>query len=266
MSTRDSLVRNLDQIQEAEKESRGARIGTLVLTSLGGACLVFAAIAQVRRPSAAPVKPVDPLGDLVSKAHAAAPAIASAELSHDVTFPGMLSDSANPTTALAVVNARNVAPIPPASAPFAVPPGAPTVPPVAADRLPVTPLPAGNVASPSPVVTRPRDGLTMLAAEASSTTSATMADEGHAGQYQLQASSFRNEAEAQAFATALRQRGHRAYVEAAAVPGRGTWFRVRIGPFKSRAEAARYRSEFEKKEHLAPFLVEPPREKPVKKG
>ena len=33
-------------------------------------------------------------------------------------------------------------------------------------------------------------------------------EEGHAGGYQLQASSFRSDPEAQAFANALRQRGH----------------------------------------------------------
>jgi cell division septation protein DedD len=73
----------------------------------------------------------------------------------------------------------------------------------------------------------------------------------------LQASSFPNEPEANAFSTALRQRGHHAYVELAEIPGRGTWYRVRIGPFKSRVEAAAYRSDFEKREHIVPFLVEP---------
>ena len=108
---------------------------------------------------------------------------------------------------------------------------------------------------------RPRDVLTQLAKEASSVTTPPV-DEGRAGGYQLQASSFRSEAEATAFATALRQRGHRAYTEPAQVLGRGTWYRVRIGPFKSQHEAAVYRSDFEKREHLAPFIVEPPKDKP----
>ena len=91
--------------------------------------------------------------------------------------------------------------------------------------------------------------------------------EGHTGGYQLQASSFRSETEASAFATALRQRGHKAYVEAAQVTGRGTWFRVRVGPFKTQHEAGAYRAEFEKREHLAPFMVEPPEDKsPPKKA
>jgi hypothetical protein len=36
---------------------------------------------------------------------------------------------------------------------------------------------------------------------------------------------------------------------------------VRVGPFKTQKEAAAYRAEFEKKEHLVPFIVEPPKEK-----
>jgi cell division septation protein DedD len=126
--------------------------------------------------------------------------------------------------------------------------------------LPVIPLPAQHVVSPSPLVSRPRDALTQIAKDASTLTS-PQADEGRAGGYQLQASSFRTEPEAAAFSTALRQRGYRAYVEAAQLPGRGTWYRVRIGPFGTQREAAANRAEFERKEHLVPFVVEPPKEK-----
>ena len=38
-------VRNLDEIQETEHEPRPSRLGALVLASLGGACIVFAAVA-----------------------------------------------------------------------------------------------------------------------------------------------------------------------------------------------------------------------------
>jgi cell division septation protein DedD len=122
-------------------------------------------------------------------------------------------------------------------------------------------LPAKNIVASSPVVSRPRDTLTQMAHEASSVTTPPV-DEGRAGGYQLQTSSFRSEMEASSFATALRQRGHRAYVEPTELAGRGTWYRVRVGPFKTQREAAAYRVEFEKKEHLVPFIVEPPKEKP----
>jgi cell division septation protein DedD len=80
---------------------------------------------------------------------------------------------------------------------------------------------------------------------------------GREGGFQLQVSSFRTQTEADQFATQLRARGHKAYVVEARVPGRGTWFRVRIGPFSSQHAAASYRSGFEGREHVVPFIVPP---------
>jgi cell division septation protein DedD len=118
------------------------------------------------------------------------------------------------------------------------------------------PLPARNLVSTS-LVDRPRDSLTQLAkqAGAASTPSATA---GHSGGYQLQTSSFRTDSEAASFVLALRQRGHHAYSEAAQVQGRGTWYRVRIGPFGTKRDAMNYRAEFEEREHLVPFVLDPP--------
>jgi cell division septation protein DedD len=83
---------------------------------------------------------------------------------------------------------------------------------------------------------------------------------GKEGGYQLQVSSFRTQGEADAFSDQLRARGHKSYVVEAHVPGRGTWYRVRIGPFPSQIQAANYRSTFEAREHVVPFIV-PPQEK-----
>ncbi|HYO95289.1 MAG TPA: SPOR domain-containing protein, partial [Polyangiaceae bacterium] len=55
----------------------------------------------------------------------------------------------------------------------------------------------------------------------------------------------------------LRRRGHRAFRQAAYVPERGLWHRVRVGPFKSRLEAQKYKLEFERAERVSPFLVDP---------
>jgi DedD protein len=251
------LVRNLEQIQETDRKAGGSRLGTLLLASLGGACVIFAVLSQMKRTAQAPAPKADPLGDLVAQARVPVPGASTELAGKDVTFPGILSDDAHTTTALAAVRA---APVPAGSAAPATDGRTVAMAPPPTDRLPVVPLPAKNVVSPSPVVTRPRDALTQMAKEASSLTSPS-ADEGRPGGYQLQASSFRSEPEATAFASALRQRGHRAYVEPAQLSGRGTWFRVRVGPFKTKREAAAYRAEFEQKEHLAPFIVEPPRDK-----
>lgn len=246
-------LRNIDDIQEREGEG-SSKLGGLVLASLGSACVVFAAIALLRKPGPAQVKPVDPLDDLLAKAPAAS---ARRDLSaSDVTFPSMLSDSNHPTTALAALQGGPG----PSGMPFALPPGAPSFPPPPGDRLPVVPIPAQRMLGASSVVTDPRDPLTTMAKDRSAIKGA-MAEEGHAGAYNLQVGSFKTEPEAQSFATVLRQRGHKAYIESANISKRGVWYRVRVGPFKYLRDANKYRAEFEAKEHIVPFVVETEKEK-----
>src|SRR4029079_15199892 len=55
----------------------------------------------------------------------------------------------------------------------------------------------------------------------------------------------------------LRRRGHRAFRLPANVPERGIWQRVRIGPFKTKFEATKYKAEFERTERMTPFVVDP---------
>ena len=134
-----------------------------------------------------------------------------------------------------------------------------TPPPPAADRLSVVPLPAQNVLEATPIVTRPRDALTRAASDQAQLgiDPASTADAGREGGYQLQVSSFRTTGEASHFSEQLRARGHHAYVVEAHVPGRGTWYRVRIGPFTTQIQASNYRSTFEAREHVVPFIVPP---------
>ncbi|HSY25467.1 MAG TPA: SPOR domain-containing protein, partial [Polyangiaceae bacterium] len=172
----------------------------------------------------------------------------------EVTFPHMLSDDDRPTTALAAVH-----PVSSGSAALAA--LVPAQPPPPTDRLPVVPLPAQTVLEATPIVTRPRDPLTKVATDAAQITtppdSTDVAQAGHDGGYQLQVSSFHTQPEANAFADQLRARGHRAYVMEARVPGRGTWYRVRVGPFPTQHAATQYRASFEAKEHVVPFIVPP---------
>jgi DedD protein len=254
-------IRNFDQLQEDEDERRIPRGVTMVLVALGGACVVFAGLALGGRTAQPPVPKLDPLGDLVSQRPKTQQALASAkaalELSpHDVTFPQMLSDEQRPPTALAAVRAAPTPSPVPSTAPAPVQPPPPT------DRLSVVPLPAQAVLEATPVITRPRDALAKVASDAAqldsppTTTDASVAA-GHEGGYQLQVSSFRTQGEAQGFADQLRARGHKAYVVEAHVPGRGTWFRVRIGPFSTQHTASQYRAAFEAREHVVPFIVAP---------
>jgi DedD protein len=264
-------VRNLEQIQENDGGAGTPRFVTILLVAVGAGCIVFAGLALGGRRSTPSAQKSDPLGDLVTQ-QAKAGQVSSAKptdlSTRDVTFPGILSDEGTPTTALAAVKGGGVqrpgAPGPSASVDPKAPldPGAQgsSGPPPAGDRLPVVPLPAQSLLEASPVVTRPRDSLTRAANDAAQIGSAAepAAPAGREGGYQLQVSSFRTREEGDQFAAQLRARGHKAYVVEAHVSGRGTWYRVRIGPFSSQHAAASYRAGFEGREHVVPFIVTPP--------
>jgi cell division septation protein DedD len=248
-------IRNLENLQEDDDERRMPPGVTLTLVVLGGACIVFGAFALGGRSSQSQAPKSDPLGELVAHRGTLPAAASSARLSvdlapRDVTFPQLLSDDDRPSTALAAVRGNTASPAPPI----------PTQPPPATDRLPVVPLPAQAVLEASPIVTHPRDALTKAAtdvAQINAAPSTEASPAGHDGGYQLQVSSFRTQSEAQAFADQLRARGHKAYVVEAHVPDRGTWYRVRVGPFGSQHAAATYRASFEEREHVVPFIVPP---------
>jgi cell division protein FtsN len=134
-------------------------------------------------------------------------------------------------------------------------------PPPAADRLPVVPLPAQDMigAVPESQIS-PSDKLRSMAREvARESDDATVVEPGQPGGYQLQVSSFKQRADADGFALALRRRGHKAYVQEANVKGRGVWYRVRIGPFRYKRSAQIYRQDFEAKERMVTFTVDPPK-------
>jgi DedD protein len=268
MAAMGDSFRNIERIEETDDARKTPWGVTTAFVVLGGACITFAVLALGGRTSAQPQKKSDPLGDLLAEqSHGAARAEASGqpaglplatELSpKDVTFPRMLSDGDHPATALAAVplgGSLLSSPIPPPAAP-------PPRPPPPTDRLSVVALPAQSVLEATPIVTRPRDALTKAASDAakidSPGPSTAGSAPGHEGGYQLQVSSFPTQAEAQSFADQLRARGHKAYVVQANVAGRGTWYRVRVGPFSTQRAAADYRADFEDKEHVVPFIVTP---------
>jgi cell division septation protein DedD len=50
-------------------------------------------------------------------------------------------------------------------------------------------------------------------------------------------------------------KGYAAYLTPADIPGRGRWYRVRIGGFGSRDEAARYLKELSSRESVDALVV-----------
>ena len=240
-------VRNLERIQETSprgaSSSSSFRPATFALVVVSGACVVFGVLAFGARRSATP-KPTrsDPLAELGSKT--TSPTI----LPGEVTFPGILSDKANPATAMAATAAgtgmgTNL-PIPD--------------PPPASDKLSVVPLPARHNVNGAPTsINKSKDKLSALADGAIDPVAGggKLVASGAEGGWQVQVSSFRTEAEADAFTQQLRARGHKAHVQRADIPGRGVWYRVKIGPFATQLEAIHYRTTFEAKEKMPGFVV-----------
>lgn len=250
-------VRNLEQIQEHDPKRPPSRIAVLLLASMGGAAIVMAFAMSSKRAGPPATNKDDPLASLVAAAKSSAAVPPEKLDGTSVTFPEILSDQGKPTTALAAVKDErgNLLRQPEG---LELPPGSPTAPPAAGDKLPVVPLPVGTLLAQTPVTSAPKDQLTQLAADASKVgDSANLAPAGAEGGYQIQVASFRKADEADALVGDLRKRGHRAYRQAAYVADRGLWHRVRIGPFKTKFEAIKYKEKFEKSERVSPFVVDP---------
>ena len=241
-------VRNLEQIQEEDRSSRSSRLGALLLASLGGAALVTVALVMAKRSGPPARAEHDPLAELVKSAKNNSTPAEQLD-GHDVTFPGILSDSRTPTTALAAVKDERGRLV---EQPALDPAAAPSAPPPATDRLPVVPLPVGTLLSATPVTTdserlADRHGALRLGA-------GRWRRAGFLAAWKA-AISCKSRATASkptpiSLVEDLRKRGHHAFRQAAYVPERGLWQRVRIGPFKSKFEAAEYKAKFEKTERL----------------
>ncbi|HXS19310.1 MAG TPA: SPOR domain-containing protein, partial [Polyangiaceae bacterium] len=86
---------------------------------------------------------------------------------------------------------------------------------------------------------------------------APLAQPGQEGGFMVQVASFKDEKDADAFVKELRARGHEAFRQAANVPGRGIWHRVRIGSFKTKYQAEQYKDKFEQTERTIALVVDP---------
>ncbi|MBX5481078.1 MAG: SPOR domain-containing protein [Myxococcaceae bacterium] len=75
------------------------------------------------------------------------------------------------------------------------------------------------------------------------------------GAYTLQLSASQSREEADRFAARLRDRGYAPFVIKAEVPGRGTWYRVRMGSFPTRDAATRYLNDFKRETQIEAFVA-----------
>jgi len=243
----DTAMRDLERIEErSSDEGRGI----LVLSGVGlvaAIAVVVAAVAALPDGSEEPAK--DPLQLLAMNDDVNAAKIrdeATADPNIDpasLSFPTTLVADTRPEVAAAMsAAAAELAHLDPLTSP---PPRS-----AIAAGLPasVTAGPDRNIVE----MAATRDPL--VAATVSGKTSPAPA--GHEGRYTLQVISYSDPQEARVFASALRKRGHAAYVTTRTVEGRGTLWRVRIGPFASRQEAQSYRTTFEHEEGMNTFIVQ----------
>jgi DedD protein len=74
------------------------------------------------------------------------------------------------------------------------------------------------------------------------------------GTYTLQLSSFQEKREAELFMQKLRGAGMQPYMTPTTIPGRGVWFRVRLGHFKTWEEALSAKQGFEKTQKIIAYV------------
>jgi len=240
----DAVMRDLERIEERSKdESRGVVVlsGVGLIAAVG---IVVAAVAAL--PDGEEVAVQDPLEMLAIADEL--PVEPSQEPVEDpdidpetLSFPATLTDT-RPEVAVAVAAAtaelEHLDPVTRNPARSDIAAGLPAA---------VTAGPDGEVVE----LVANHDPL--VAATVPENTQASPA--GYEGRYTLQVISYRDPQEARMFASALRKRGHAAYVTSGTVEDRGTHWRVRIGPFETRQEAESYRATFEREEGMNTFVV-----------
>jgi cell division septation protein DedD len=238
----DTAMRDLDRIEErSSSEGRGV----LALSGVGLVAAIAVVVAAVAAlPDDSESEPQDPLQMLAiaEQTEAEAEEAAKEPVAEPAIDPETLRSETRPEVAAAMAAA-------------------------AAELAHLDPLtkppPRSDIAAglPASVTAGPDRKLVEMAAVRDPLVAATVpsntisAPAGHEGRYTLQVISYRDANEAQVFASALRKRGHAAYVTTGTVEDRGTHWRVRIGPFESRQQAQDYRTTFEREEGMNTFIV-----------
>jgi DedD protein len=276
----ENRVRDLEQIQEREGDDRARRLGALLMAALALVGLTFAigvVVGRAAEPTEAAAPAEDPLAKL--ERVQGAPAVAAAQAKRidvkasDLSFPSTLTEAEERPEVLAALAAaaaeeaalsRGAQPgegLAIAEAPAIVVPA--VVPPreegdeVSTEEL-VASVPAavaaGSAGRSLPKAIR-HDALVASALRNDGADGAADAPTGYDGELTLQVISYDRPEPARAFAAGLRDKGHEAFVTTAEVDDRGTFYRVRIGPFKTREAADRYRRKFEQEEHMNTFVV-----------
>lgn len=76
------------------------------------------------------------------------------------------------------------------------------------------------------------------------------------GRYTIQVGSFNNSDEAHMMVNHWKGKGYPAYLLSADIPGKGRWYRVRLGGFETREEADVYMDKFKDREGVDAFVAD----------
>ena len=75
------------------------------------------------------------------------------------------------------------------------------------------------------------------------------------GAFTLQLGASPNREDAERQASRLREKGYAPYIVTAEVPGKGTWYRVRMGSFPTKDAASRYLQDFKRETQAEAFVA-----------
>jgi cell division septation protein DedD len=119
-----------------------------------------------------------------------------------------------------------------------------------------TPGGAGRVSAGEPAaVTRPSAAAAPAGPKAHRARAARPSAKPGSARYTLQVRAFPERDKAEELVEHLRQRGLDAFLAEGQLPGRGRWFRVRVGHFSSKREAERYRERFVAQQKADAFVT-----------
>jgi len=108
--------------------------------------------------------------------------------------------------------------------------------------------PAARPPPPESVATRSTAAAAHPSPKVPETTSAT-------GAFTLQLGASLNRDDAERQAGRLREKGYAPYIVTAEVPGKGTWYRVRMGSFPTKDAATRYLQDFKRETQAEAFVA-----------
>lgn len=75
------------------------------------------------------------------------------------------------------------------------------------------------------------------------------------GKFTIQVSAFQNRSQADHLVSNLKNKGYEAYIAQAVIPGKGIWYRVRIGSFGSRDDAQKTANTLKRKEGISTYVT-----------